>query len=95
MKRGLIIGFIACVFLLGIWLFISQERAEIGPSMLEDNLEALIQTETPSIPLLCSTTSPIIYCFAFCSSCSTMWSVPGISGQYIEGSSFCTCGAQL
>lgn len=60
-----------------------------------DNLEALTEVEQPTILLECSTTSPIIVCSTFCRSCQTMWRVPGISGQYIDGSSICICGAAL
>ena len=59
------------------------------------NVEALTDTESLTLPLNCSTTSPIIICSTFCRSCSTLWTVPGISGQYIEGSSKCLCGAVL
>ena len=59
----------------------------------ELNVESLAAGE--SIPLLCNTNSPIIICSAFCRSCGTLWTVPGISGQYINGSSRCICGASL
>ena len=59
------------------------------------NIEALTQTEGGTTDLQCSMTSPILYCGVLCRNCNTLWTVPGMSGQYIDGSSSCTCGATL
>lgn len=95
MKKETIIGLLAAFIIAGAGTCFITKEANRKETFLEWNLEALSQNETPSIQLECSTTSPIIYCSAFCFSCRLLWQVPGISGQYIDGSSTCTCGATL
>ncbi len=95
MKRKTIIAIIAILFMAGIFMCLVNQYRPTYEQFLEQNLEALSQNEAPSIQLECSTTSPIIYCSALCLSCKTLWSVPGISGQYVDGSSTCLCGATL
>lgn len=96
MKKGkMIIVAIAIVIMAGVWVCIHNQKGHVNESFFEQNLEALSQNETPTNILKCSTTSPIIFCGALCRSCNTAWFVPGISGQYVEGSSTCLCGATL
>ena len=54
------------------------------------NVEALTMTE--KITLTCDTASPIIVCSAFCRKCGTLWTVPGVSGQHVDGTDRCICG---
>lgn len=60
--------------------------------LLDTNVEALAQIE---IQVSCNSSSPIIYCFVFCTKCNNLWEVPGAVGQYIQGSALCSCGTQL
>ena len=92
MKKSKIAAIVAGVVALGAVCCIASSH--ISKDMLEANVEALATGEM-SIYLNCSTTSPVIYCSAFCLYCGTLWSVPGISGQYINGSSRCLCGTIL
>ena len=58
------------------------------------NIEALADVET-TVSLTCNVSSPIIVCSAFCLNCGTLWTVPGVSGQYVKGSDSCVCGSIL
>ena len=91
----MVLGAIAIVIMAGVWMCIHNQKWHVNDSFFEWNLEALSQNETPTNILECSNSSPIIYCFVYCPSCGTMWTVPGVSGQYVNGSSTCTCGATL
>lgn len=60
----------------------------------QQNVEALTGGEITT-ELKCNTFSPIIICTAFCRNCNTMWTVPGISGQHLDGEDRCPCGSVL
>lgn len=95
MKRKVYFGLFSLMLITSIIVYVQRGNMNNNVLYFRENLEALTEAEQPSIPLDCSTTSPIIFCGAFCRSCGIMWRVPGISGQYIDGSSTCICGAIL
>lgn len=59
--------------------------------LFRQNVEALTRGEG-TVTLSCNTSSPNIVCCAFCTNCGTLWTVDGVSGQYVNASSRCVCG---
>ena len=83
---------IAAAILLAVATITSVKTVRNTTPLLEANVEALVQNE---ILVRCNSSSPIIYCFVFCTRCNSLWEVPGAVGQYIQGSALCSCGTQL
>ena len=83
---------IIAAILLAAAIITSVKTVRGTTPLLEANVEALVQNE---ILVRCNSSSPIIYCFVFCTKCNNLWEVPGAVGQYIQGSALCSCGTQL